>query len=188
MKLVSSWFIMLFLISTQGFGQTSTTEPANDTEPSAITWMTWAEAMQAQALEPKKLLVYLHTDWCVLCRRMEGGPFQDSTLVEFVNNNFYPIKFDAESRETWIFHDEEYAYVREGNLGYHELAAKFLDGQLSFPSLVFIDPNLEVIQSVSGYKEGRELERILVYFGLDYYMKTPWSTFERTYQSQGFAD
>lgn len=186
MKLVSSWFIVLFLMSTQGFSQTTTIADEKRAEP--ISWMTWNEAMEAQEMEPKMILVYIYTDWCVLCRRMENGPFLDSNLVELINDNFYAVNLDAESRETWAYQQEEYSYVREGNLGYHQLAAKLLDGRLSFPSLVFLDQDLTIIQSVPGYKEGQELERVLVYFGLDYYLKTPWSTFERTYQTQKFSD
>lgn len=45
--------------------------------------------------------------------------------------------------------DKEYKHVKNGAKGYHELAIHFLQGQMSYPSMVFLDEDLNLIQSIS---------------------------------------
>ncbi len=101
-----------------------------------------------------------------------------------MNEKFYPVKFNAETKEDIVYKGKTYHFVKDGKRGHHELAATLLQGRMSYPTLVFIDEEGELIQSIVGFKTAEEFEMILAYFYGDYYMKKPWSAFKRDYQSR----
>ena len=44
----------------------------------------------------KKIIIDLYTDWCGWCKVMDRNTFTDSDVIDNINNNFIPVKFDAE--------------------------------------------------------------------------------------------
>ncbi len=149
---------------------------------SAVNWMTWEEAIQKSKITKKKLLVDVYTDWCGWCKRMEASTFSQAYLAKYINSNFYPVKFNAEAKEDIVFNGRTFKFVKSGMRGYHELAAEITRGRLSYPTIVFIDENLDVIQPIPGYKDADEFEIIVTYFGQNEHKKTPWDMYRRSYQ------
>ncbi|HFA52179.1 MAG TPA: DUF255 domain-containing protein [Bacteroidetes bacterium] len=147
-----------------------------------IHWLTWEEALAKSEVEQKKMLVDVYTDWCHWCKRMDKGTFQQAHIAKYVNEHFYPIKFNAEQKENIVFKGKTYKYVSSGRRGYHELAAEILRGRLSYPTVVFLDENMRVIQPVPGYKDPAQFEQIITYFGRNEYLKTPWASYQKSYQ------
>ena len=70
---------------------------------------------------------------------MDRETFAKSEVYEVLNRDFYSVKFDAEQREDIKVGSKTYSYVGEGRRGYHELAATLLNGQLSYPTVAFLD-------------------------------------------------
>jgi thioredoxin-related protein len=87
------------LFSTNLFGQ-------NHDGP--INWYTPEEAYQAYLKEPKPMFIDVYTDWCGWCKRMDQTTFQDQNIANYLNANFYPVKLDAETRETIEFNGKKY--------------------------------------------------------------------------------
>lgn len=163
-------FIALFLASA-----------FTSAEQETIQWMTWEEAMAKQKVEKRKIIVDIYTDWCVWCKRMEEGTFQKANIAQFINENYYPVKFNAEQRKDIQFKGKTYGFVNQGKNGYHELAAEITRGRLGYPSVVFLDEELEVIQAINGYKDPEEFEMIITYFAGNYHKKVPWEKYTRNY-------
>ncbi len=155
---------------------------AQEKSTQKINWMTWEEAVKAQGEEPKKLLINVYTGWCRWCKRMDETTFQQPQIAEYLNQYFYPVKFDAEQKGSLEYKGDVFKYVKSGNKGYHELAAQLLRGRLSFPSIVFIDEDMEVIQALPGFKSPEEFEQIITYFAQDYYKSTPWTSYLKSYK------
>jgi len=55
-------------------------------------------------------------------------------------------------------------------------------GKLSYPTVVFIDENLGVIQPISGFQDKVQFEMIMTYFAEDYYTSVPWTKFVNAFQ------
>lgn len=147
-----------------------------------IRWMSWEEALQRNRAEKRKIFVDVYTHWCGWCKRLDNSTFKDPYIVSYINKYYYPVKFDAETKEDIVFNNKTYRFVNNGMRGYHELAAEITRGRLSYPTLVFIDENLEVIQAIPGYREPLELEMILTYFASDAHKRTPWEIFKHNYK------
>ncbi|MBK9336820.1 MAG: hypothetical protein IPM98_09615 [Lewinellaceae bacterium] len=105
----------------------------------------------------------------------------DPSVAQYLNDNYYPVKLNAEQQEEITFNNKTYSFRKNGARGYHELAAELLNNRLSFPTVVFLDETMSVIQPIPGYLEAPKLEAILNYFGSDSHKTTPWETYERKF-------
>ena len=73
--------------------ETAKAQIAETTE--GINWMTWDEANAANKVTPKKIFIDIYTDWCGWCKKMDKSTFQDASVIEALNKDFYAVKFDA---------------------------------------------------------------------------------------------
>lgn len=156
----------------------STEAPAVEVE-----WLSLEEAMEKCKTEKRKIFIDVFTDWCGWCKRMDQSTFVDPSVAQYLNENYYAVKLNAEQKEDIEFNDKTYHFKKNGARGYHELAAELLNNRLSFPTVVFLDESMKVIQPIPGYLEATKLEAILNYFGTDSHRTTPWETYERKFSS-----
>ena len=154
----------------------------------SINWLSWDEAVELSKKEKRKIFLDVYTDWCGWCKRMDKGTFQQAHIAKYINENFYPVKFDAEQKKELKYKDKVYKYINNGKRGYHELAAELLNGRMSFPTVVFLNEDFELIQSIMGYKTPQQFEQIATYFGTDYFKKIPWSSYQKNYKSILISD
>ena len=181
--------VAIFALLTLSLGLFTSASVPNQPSPplttevsQQINWLTWEEALERSKTKKKKILVDVYTDWCGWCKRMDAATFQQPHIAEYVNENYYAVKFNAEKREDIVFQGKTFKFVKNGMRGYHELAAEITRGRLSYPTVVFLNEDLEVIQPVPGFKDPTEFEKIITYFGRNEHLKTPWEVYQKNYQ------
>lgn len=150
---------------------------------SDIQWLPIEEALKKQKDEPKKLLIEVYTKWCKVCHKLDQLSLSQQHISDYINENYYPVKFDAESKKAIYYMGKKYEFNNESGAGYHSFAYKITHGKLNYPSLVFLDKDLSVIQSINGFQSPSKLIRILTYFADDYNKKIPWNDFNSRYNS-----
>jgi len=116
-----------------------------------VNWMTFEEAIDANQLAPKKIFIDVYTKWCSWCKVMDNKTFSDSTVAAYMNENFYCVKFDAESKDTIVYKEHKFYFVPEYKS--HALAVSLLDGKMSYPSYVFLTEKEQRLKIISGYQE-----------------------------------
>jgi len=146
----------------------------------AIDWLSIEEVEQKLKQEPRKILIKIYQEDCVWCKRMDEETFNKSFIADYINEHFYAVALDAQSTKEIFFNEKTYKYTKNGKRGHHELAAELTKGNLSYPSVVFLDEELKVLQSVSGYKNHTLFQQIMAYYGKDYHKKVTWSSFRNT--------
>ena len=136
-----------------------------------IGWMTWEEAITQSEKDsvPKKMFLDLYTDWCGWCKRMDQTTFADINVAQFINKNYYPVKMDAEMRDTIFYSGNAFANSNPDpkeskRKGVHMLAYSLLDGSLSYPSYVVLDENKARITILKGFKSVEDLMASLLFF------------------------
>ncbi len=141
----------------------------------AIKWLSFEEAVALQAKEPKKILVDVYTDWCGWCKKMDKNTYTDAEVIKNLNKNYYLVKFNAEQKEEVKFKDKVFKFKAEYKA--HELAVSLLNGQMSYPSTVFLDEDLNLLTNVPGYLTPKDINPILVYFGENIYKTKNWKEY-----------
>lgn len=151
----------------------------NSPEGDTVEWLTFEEAIEQHKETPKKLLIDLYTDWCGWCKVMDRETYSHAQLSAYINENFYPIKFNAEQKEAVIFNDHTFSFIPQGRRGVHELAAALTNNQLSYPTTVFMDEDLRIIQPIAGYLKPQQMEPILNFIGGDHYKNVAWADYKK---------
>lgn len=152
--------------------------------PVRVKWMTLEEALEKSKTDKRKIFVDVFTDWCGWCKRMDSTTFINPAVAQYLNDNYYPVKFNAEQQKEIVFKDKTYQFKKNGARGYHELAAEWLNNRLSYPTVVFLDESQGVIQPLQGYQDATKMEAVLNYFGTDSHKKTPWETYQKNFSQQ----
>lgn len=146
-------------------------------EKATIEWHTWEEAIAKSKENPKKIFIDIYTDWCGWCKVMDKKTFTDKKVIEYMNENFYAVKFDAEQKEVIEFDGHEFAYINSGRRGVHELAYSLLDGRLGYPSVVYLDEDNKRISVSPGYKEAKGMINELQFVAEEHYKTTSFEKF-----------
>lgn len=128
-----------------------------------VKWMSLAEAEAAVAKQAKPVIVDVYTDWCGWCKHMMRTTFSEPAIANYINTNFYPVRLNAESKDTMVFLGEKYVNASSGSRPPHELAIKLLQGKLSYPTLLFMSNNFQYKLIVPGFQSATDLEPFLVY-------------------------
>jgi thioredoxin-related protein len=151
---------------------------ATTTEP-AISWMNLEEAAGKLQKERRPVLIDLYTTWCGWCRQMDKKTYSNKQVAAYLQEKFYPVKLDAETRAVLSWKGKEYRF----NASYrsNEFAVYLTHGQLEFPTTIIIPPGGEP-QAIPGYMEPKELELLVKYFGEGKYDKVSFDDFQKTFR------
>lgn len=117
-----------------------------------VQWKGFDAAVSANAQQPKLIFIDVYTDWCGWCKVMDNKTFSQPEVADFMNEHFHNVKMNAETEGPINFNGQAYTLVSNGNRMIHTLAASLLDGQLSYPSYVYLTPNFERITISKGFK------------------------------------
>jgi thioredoxin-related protein len=156
------------------------------TEQSAVKWFTIQEAEKLNKQSPRPMFIDTFTDWCGWCKKMDKDTFTNPVISDILNNKFYPVKFNAEGKESVDFLGK--TYINDGKAGNaHQLAVALLNGQLSYPTVVFLylqkDGTLAAAQ-VPGYKQPQEMEVLLSFFADKAYETQKWEDFQKSFKGK----
>jgi thioredoxin-related protein len=148
-----------------------------------VKWYTIQEAMLMTQKEPRKIVIDVYTTWCKWCKVMDTATFHNPIVADYLNKKFYPVKFNAEQKEDVVFQGKTYKFVPDGGRGYNELAAVLLNGNMGYPSIVFLDEKGQMIQPMQGYIKAKQFDQIIKYLGEEIYKTQKWEDFLATYVS-----
>jgi thioredoxin-related protein len=120
---------------------------------------------------------------------MDKNTFTDPKIAKILNEQFYPVKFNAEQREDVNFDGKTFKFIESGRSGYHQLAAALLNNKMSYPNSVFLSEEYHLIPLVPGYsslpgfQKAPQFHFYLTYIGENHYKKVTLDDFGKVYQS-----
>ncbi|MBI9067722.1 MAG: DUF255 domain-containing protein [Salinivirgaceae bacterium] len=136
-----------------------------------VKWHTFSEAIELNKKAPRKIIIDVYTDWCGWCKKMDAGTFNNPVIAKILNEKYYAVKFDAERTDDIVFQGHTFKNSGEGRRPVHDLAAAMLNGKMSYPSIVFMNEQNQLITAVPGYQEPNQIEPLLIYIQQSLYEK-----------------
>jgi len=155
-------------------------------QPVRVKWHTIQEAEQLMKTTPRPLFIDAYTDWCGWCKRMDQVTFTHAVIADILNTKFYPVKFNAEGKESINFLGQ--TFINDGKVGNtHQLAVALLQGQLAYPTVVFLyqQPTGQyAVAPIPGYKEPKDMEALLNFFVDRNFETQKWDDFQRNFKGK----
>ncbi len=153
----------------------------DSTNREKLNWLDMSQLPAKLENESKPVLIDLYTNWCYWCKVMDKKTYQNSKVINYIKDHFYPVKLNAELKETVYWKGRPYTYNDVYKLNNFSLYVT--SGQPGFPTTVIMpDLNSEPI-SIAGFLEPKEIEPILKYFGEGAYKTQNYNSFSSTFKS-----
>ncbi|HOY32792.1 MAG TPA: DUF255 domain-containing protein [Bacteroidales bacterium] len=145
-------------------------------------WYSFEEALELNKKNPKKIFVDVFTEWCGWCKKMDASTFADSIIRNYMAQHYYPVKLDAERKDTVFFNGSYYVNPSPGApRSSHQLAVALLQGRMQYPSFVILNEKFEILNTIIGFKSAKDLEPILHFFGDNAFEKTTFAKYAETF-------
>lgn len=131
------------------------TTPKSQAETTGVSWVGYDEGMALGKKEGGKILLHFYTDSCSWCKKMEKEIFSQSDAADFINQNFVPIRVNAN-------------YEKQLSEAY---------GVSGVPATFFLDKNGEGILSIPGYLPKEMFMPYMKYIQTDSYQSMSFREF-----------
>ncbi|HAN17427.1 MAG: hypothetical protein A2X13_09095 [Bacteroidetes bacterium GWC2_33_15] len=171
-KRITTTLIVFLAFLLSGFAQET-----------AVKWYSIEEALELNKTTHKKIFIDVYTDWCGWCKKMETTTFTHPVIAKILNEDYYAVRFNAESNDTIYFSGQK--FINEGgNRKPHQLAIALLQGKMSYPSIAYMNENNQLLTAVPGYYAPDGLEPILKYFAMDAFKTQSFDNFKNSFKSE----
>jgi thioredoxin-related protein len=122
------------------------------------------EVDSLQQIQKRKIIVFIHTDWCQFCQRMKSTTFKNKKIIEKLNSDFYFIDLNAEEKRDVTFNNQVFKFQPSGNnVGVHELALQLgtIKNQIVYPVLCVLNDKNEIIMQYNNYLSPKDFNLLL---------------------------
>lgn len=164
--------VTIFVQALMGANGTVTAANGDENEAgqeSAVVWHTFDEAKKKAAEEGKPLFLFVEADWCIPCRQMKSEVFTSRDVGHILNERYYAVSIDVDSREKLGFQGEtlsERGFARTKKV-------------TSTPTMIFLDPDGTELGRRPGAADEEELITLLKYVNSEHFGSISLEEFEK---------
>ena len=158
---IGLFILFLLFVSINSFGQLPNQAP----DLPSVNWVDWNSGINIAEENNKIILLYLYTEWCTWCKKMDKETYRDSEVVEIIDKYFVAIKMNPE--QTSITYNFKGMQLTSKQL------LKMLSRQevLKYPAIIFYFPDQNEIYREEGFQKAKSFRQLLSVY-VDYQKKT----------------
>lgn len=146
-----------------------------------IKWVSLQEALELQKKDPRILLINWYARLNVGSQVMLYNAFENPTVAEYLNKNFYCVRMDAQTKDS-LFWDKKYINPAKPDR-YHDLARLQLDESYKFPTFVFYNSNKQLLFKQQSYLGPLNFYALVNYMGSGAYKTKKLSEYIKTFKA-----
>ena len=131
-----------------GFGQSTSNN---------INWLDLNEAERLSEKSNKNMLLFFYRENCDFCEKMKSQTFTDSTVINLINENFFPVMLNGKSKTPITYNKKEFRNDKpnpEDKPYFHNLFKELVDmkeGNYYWPTIVIVNGEHKKIIQGSGF-------------------------------------
>lgn len=110
---------------------------------------TWESIKRIARKENKYIFMDAYATWCIPCKTMDSAVYNDPSIGAYFNQNFISVKIQID--KTALDNEEVRRMYGEAK----ELASLY--NIVTLPTLIFFNPDGEIVKKGIGYKDSNEL-------------------------------
>lgn len=149
--------MLLAVPASVGCAQSGTSAPAPESD--APNWVSFGSALDVAEADSQKIMVFVYTDWCGFCRRMNETTFKDHAVLSYLGEKFASVRINAESS----------AEVELPEQTVSEAQVAMALGASGFPTIIFMEADGRYITRLPGYVDPENYLEILTFIGENHY-------------------
>lgn len=134
----------------------------------------WVPLEKAKVLAKKhdgKILIFFYKKNCEYCEKMKKETLTDPSVINLINNNFFPVQMDSRTKDTIIYNGKAYGNQQPASSGRHDWRHDFYaevatftrngKSQITTPCIVLFNNKFEKIIEMPGNIKKEWLSRRL---------------------------
>lgn len=164
--------IFLFILSSA---------KVNSTGHDKLDWLKMDGLTEKMKSNPRPAIIDIYTNWCYWCKVMDKKTYHNTKVISYINDHFYPVKLDAETRQIVEWQNKRYNF--NDNYKINDFAFYASSGDIGFPTTVIIPDENSAPISFQGFLEPKEIEPILKYFGEGAYKTKTYTVYKSTFKA-----
>ena len=125
-----------------------------------INWISLEKAKKYAKKYDKNILVFFYKKDCPYCEEMKKETLSDQSVIDLINNNFFPVKIDSRTKDTIYYNNKVFGNQQPESSGrhdwrhdfYHEVARFNRNGEdlTTTPTIVLFNSKFEKINVLPG--------------------------------------
>lgn len=119
-----------------------------------LNWYKFNDGFVKANADNKIALIDAYTDWCGWCKRMDKTTYSAKEVVDKINENFVPIKFNPELKGQYFVGSDTFT-------GPQLLAALSQNKHSGYPTTYFYLPGKKMIFQYPGYMDANSFNKVL---------------------------
>jgi thioredoxin-related protein len=151
---------------------------AESSKKAQVKWMKFEDAVAASQKAPRKIFVDIYADWCGWCKVLDRDTFSDAVVAKILNEQYYPVKLDAESKEMHTLPDGR-------TVSSPELAATLATSKpgerYGLPTMVVLNEKASILTRIQGAQKPDFMAPALLFFSENHYLEKTWEDYSKEY-------
>lgn len=144
-------------------------KPDQVVTPTSTGFLKYEDAVKLAKSQNKVILVDVFTDWCEWCKKLDENVYPDSAVKLEMGKYFAATKLNAESSSMRSFKGKDLSEQQIASIWH----------VASYPTILFLSPDEEVITKIDGYTDPKEFAMILRFVGTGGYKNSDYDTWKK---------